>query len=190
MKVFKLAILLLLAQPVVAQKIIVTDLSCEHKVDPIGLDVVQPRLSWKLNSTARDILQSAYSIRVSTDKKFSAKNIVWQSGKINSGESILQSYGGPALQSGKRYYWQVKVWDAKSESGWSNIAFFETGLLKTTDWQAKWIEPVQDTLKEMPGLLVRKDINLKKSFALLSFSITKISFVFMRHISKLVGLFF
>lgn len=165
MKVFKLAILLLIAQFAVAQKITVTDLSCEHKIDPIGLDVVQPRLSWKLNSTARNILQSAYSIRVSTDKKFSAKNIVWQSGKINAGESVLQSYGGPALQSGKRYYWQVKVWDAKSESVWSNIAFFETGLLQASDWQAKWIEPVQDTLKEMPGLLVRKDINLKKKIA-------------------------
>ena len=131
MKFLKIALLLLLTQISLAQKLLVVDLSCEHKTDPMGVDVMQPRFSWKINGTGRNIMQTAYSIRVATDKNFTAKNIIWQSGKINSAESVLQSYAGTTLQSGQRYYWQVKVWDAnKNESAWSNAAFWEMGLLQ------------------------------------------------------------
>ena len=163
MKFLKIALLLLLTQISLAQKLLVVDLSCEHKTDPMGVDVMQPRFSWKINGTGRNIMQTAYSIRVATDKNFTAKNIIWQSGKINSAESVLQSYAGTTLQSGQRYYWQVKVWDAnKNESAWSNAAFWEMGLLQPEAWKANWIEPVQDTVRHMPGLLVRKNFVLKK----------------------------
>ena len=163
MKFLKIALLLLLTQISLAQKLLVVDLSCEHKTDPMGVDVMQPRFSWKINGTGRNIMQTAYSIRVATDKNFTAKNIIWQSGKINSAESVLQSYAGTTLQSGQRYYWQVKVWDAnKNESAWSNAAFWEMGLLQPEAWKANWIEPVQDTVRHMPGLLIRKNFVLKK----------------------------
>ena len=69
------ALLLLLATlQLPAQKIMVTDLTCEHKVNPMGVDVT-PRLSWKLNGTGRNIMQAAYSIKVATDINFSTKHI-------------------------------------------------------------------------------------------------------------------
>ncbi len=165
MKFLSIALLLLLTQVTFAQKIMVADLSCEHKINPLGVDVL-PRLSWKLSGPGRNIMQTAYSIRVATDKNFSSKNTVWQSGKITSDASVLLPYGGAALQSGKRYYWQVKVWDAGgNESAWSSPAFWETALLQPQDWKAQWIEPVQLEDRRMPGLLVRKDFSVPKKIA-------------------------
>ena len=157
---------MLLAQTTSAQKLALYDLTCEHKTNPVGVDVSQPRLSWKINSNTRNCLQAAYSVRVSTTKKFSSKDITWQSGKIISEESILQSYNGTALQPGKRYYWQVKVWDAdKNESAWSEVAFWETGLLSPKNWQANWIEPKQDTSRYMPAVLLRNNFGVAKKVA-------------------------
>ncbi|MEP6749062.1 MAG: family 78 glycoside hydrolase catalytic domain, partial [Bacteroidota bacterium] len=165
MKFLRTVLLLLLTQSIFAQKLLVTDLSCEHKINPMGVDVI-PRLSWKLDGTGRNISQSAYSIRVATDNKFSSKKTAWQSGKINSSESVLLTYAGAALQSGKRYYWQVKVWDASgNESAWSTPAFWETGLLQLQDWKARWVEPVQLEDRHMPGLLLRKEFVVQKKIA-------------------------
>ena len=166
MKVLRILLLILLAHSALAQKLALYDLSVEHKINPLGVDVPQPRLSWKINGADKNIMQSAYSIKVATDKNFSSKNTVWQSEKISSGESVLQSYSGPALQPGKRYYWQVKIWDVnKKESAWSEPAFWETGLLQPANWKANWVEPIQDTVRQMPGLLVRNNFSVAKKVA-------------------------
>ena len=166
MKRLQIALLLLLCQPVFAQKLMVTDLSCEHKINPMGVDVAAPRFSWKLNGPGRNIMQTAYSIRVASSKNFSANTISWQTGKVNSAESVLLPYGGSALQPGARYYWQVKIWDAANrESAWSSPAYWETGLLQAANWKAQWIEPAQSAERHMPGLLVRKDFAVQKKIA-------------------------
>ena len=77
-------------------------------------------------------MQTAYSIRVAIDPKFSASKTIWQSGKVASDESVLVSYKGPDLKPGQRYYWQVRVWDNKGRaSKWSEVAYWETGFIKT-----------------------------------------------------------
>ncbi len=166
MRYIQLAMLLLITQTITAQHLSVTDLSTEHKINPLGVDVLQPRFSWKLKGTGRNIMQAAYSIRVATDKNFSPKNIVWQSGKINSAASILQLYRGAALQPAIKYYWQVKVWDAaNNSSAWSSTAFWQMGLLAAGNWKANWIEPVQSAERHMPGLLVRKNFSMQKKIS-------------------------
>ena len=69
-----------------SQQLIVSDLTCEHKSDPLGIDVIQPRLSWKIKNAGKNMLQTAYSVRVSTDPRFRASKIVWQTGKVAGGE--------------------------------------------------------------------------------------------------------
>src|SRR5260221_14377698 len=76
----------------------------ENLPDPVGIDVPQPRFSWQLVSTKRNSTQLAYEIKVTA-----GKSPVWSSGKINSGQSVLVTYAGAALQSGKKYNWQVRV---------------------------------------------------------------------------------
>src|SRR6056297_619332 len=44
-----------------------SQLRTEYLNDPRGLDEQQPRLSWQVNSTARDQLQTAYRILVASD---------------------------------------------------------------------------------------------------------------------------
>ena len=108
------------------QVLSVKDLTIDHKKDPVGIEVLQPRFSWKIEGPVRNIMQTAYSIRVATDEKFSSAKIIWQSGKVQSDQSILVPYNGPELKSGQRYYWQVKITDnKKNESKWSEPAFWE-----------------------------------------------------------------
>ena len=58
---------------------IVKDLRVEYMKNPVGIDVTQPRFSWKMESKERGAAQSAYTIVVSTDKAF--KKTVWNSGE-------------------------------------------------------------------------------------------------------------
>lgn len=140
----------------------VTNLFTENLVNPISIDAQQPRFSWQLTATGmHNVLQTAYEIKISTDQK---KQIVWNSGKVLSDQSLYIPYGGPALVSGQRYYWQVKVWDNHGKSShWSNIAWWQMGLLNVSDWHAKWIIPsFADKSSLQPSPLFRKSFNLKK----------------------------
>jgi alpha-L-rhamnosidase len=141
------------------------DLTCDHLKNPLGHGSPQPRLSWKLRSSQRNTLQSAYQIRVASSAIFDAKSLVWDSGKRMSEESILQNYAGPALQSGRRYHWQVRIWDQNGqESPWSETAWWEMGLLSAQDWQAQWIDPEKeiDVKKSNPASYLRKAFALNK----------------------------
>ncbi len=163
MKYLSYFLFLLLNSSIFAQ-VQITEMTCEHQQNPMGIDVLNPRLSWKLKAQERNILQTAYQIRVSSTQAFEKKNLVWDSGKTPSGESILQVYKGTALQSGKMYFWQVKVWDNQGrDTDWSNTASWEMGLLSINDWKAQWIEPTTQALPEIDN---SKALMLRKNFAL------------------------
>lgn len=145
-----------------AQSLVVKDLTCEHKVSPV-IDVQNPRLSWKIMATENNISQTAYQIRVSTDSSFSSPKLVWNSGKVMSDESVLQKYQGDKLNSGEKYYWQVKVWDNKGrETPWSAPSQWETGLLHPSEWIAQWIELKGDTNRYSPSPYLRKEFTISK----------------------------
>ena len=135
----------LCASPSIAAKSdpVIGGLKTEYQSDPLGLDVAEPRFSWRLNSRARGAGQSAYEIRVATDAAaLRDASLIWDSGKINSRQSVFLSYGGPALHSRTRYFWQVRAWDERgSDLGWSRIANWEMGLLSPAEWSADWISP-------------------------------------------------
>ena len=137
----------------------------EHLVNPVGIETVQPRFSWQLQSGKRNVLQTAYEIRVGSDATSlsSTKDLVWNSGKVSSDSSVFVSYKGGPLQSGKRYYWQVRVWDNSGKaSAWSVPSFFQMAFLTPSDWKARWIEPgfEEDSLRPSP--LFRKEFSSPK----------------------------
>jgi len=153
-KIFYLTIALQLISFISFSQLKVQSLITEHLTDPVSLDVTTPRFGWQLVSDKRNVIQRAYEIKVDLDK-----SNVWSSGKVASGESVHVPYNGVALQSDKKYTWQVRVWDNKgNQSAWSEMATFQMGLLKTSDWKAKWIEPgfVEDTLMR-PSPIFRKE---------------------------------
>ena len=142
-----------------------TGLRTEYKVNPVGIDTRKPRLSWQIHSGERGITQSAYQVRVAGSERGlqSGGDIVWDSGRVESDESIHRVYGGPALQSGKRYYWQVRIWDASGRaSDWSAPAYWEMGLLEPADWQVPWIEPDlrEDASKSGPAPMLRREFKV------------------------------
>lgn len=189
MKSFRLTLFFLyLFGSTYAQDLSVKELTCEHKINPLGIDILQPRFSWKITGSGNNILQVAWSIRVSGDNKFSKGKMVWQSGKIESDESILQAYNGPALISGQRYYWQVRIWDNKGRaSNWSPTAFWEMGLLSQSEWKAKWIEMEGDTIQNSPSPYFRKEFQIGKKIADARIYVTSHGFYQLHLNGKKVG---
>jgi alpha-L-rhamnosidase len=162
MKRIFLYLLFVLPVTCLAQSPVVDRLSSEYLVNPIGIDITHPRLSWKIVATQNNTLQQAYNITVATDASFSSSKTVWNTGKVNSDSSVLITYNGTALKSATRYYWRVKIWDNHSHtSAWSKPAYFETGLLATSDWTASWIQP-NDSVRRIPALMLRKQFSTSK----------------------------
>ena len=127
------------------------DLRCEYLVDPLGIDVVKPRLSWKLESIQRGQKQSAYRLLVASTAEKLKRNVgdVWDSGVVKSSQSIHVVYDGKALESDRKYFWKVKVWGAdKKASGWSKSAGWSMGLLERADWSGEWVSINKGDLKE------------------------------------------
>ena len=124
----------------------VSELRCEFRHDPVGLDVEKPRLSWVFNSERRSERQTAYQVLAASSPKRLAKNQgdLWDSGKVLSENQVQAEYAGRQLASHQSCYWRVRAWDAKGKpSPWSATAAFTMGLLQPTDWQAQWIsDPV------------------------------------------------
>lgn len=145
------------------------NLRCEYLKNPIGIDIQKPRLSWQLEvkDDAQNIMQQAYKIQISrtVDGFDKTKHLLWDSGKVLSDQSLHVEYKGGKLNSRDRLYWRVKVWDNQGrESKWSVISYWEMGLLRTTDWEAAWIEPVLQEEKKAnnPSPMLRKVFKLKK----------------------------
>ena len=110
------------------------DLSVEYKKSPVGLDDVQPRFSWKLRTEKQDTHQITYRLQVRCEA------VCWDTGWVESDQSILIPYAGPALAPRTEYRWEVTVWTDQGEEA-TAASGFETGLLSGSAFQgrAKWI---------------------------------------------------
>ncbi|MFC5172059.1 alpha-L-rhamnosidase [Streptomyces mutomycini] len=118
----------------------VTGPTVEYVRHPLGLDTPRPRLSWPIASDSPGTAQAAYQVRVATAVDGLGDPDVWDSGKVESAQSVLVPYAGPALASRTRYFWSVRVWDTDGRaSAWSEPSWWETGLLEASDWSAGWI---------------------------------------------------
>lgn len=142
---FPLCLLLatsLISPPGVAQDLVVDHLRCEYRMDPTGLDVREPRVSWTLKSSRRGERQTAYRIRAASSREGLIRNDadLWDSGRVTSDQTIHVPYAGLPLASRQTVWWQVRVWDREGEpSAWSAPATWTMGLLEPSDWQAQWI---------------------------------------------------
>lgn len=129
------------------------NLRCEFLKDPLGIDVTQPRLSWNFTANGENQQQRAYQILAARSEENLKSGVgdLWDSGKVNSGQSVLVPYAGEKLTSRMRVYWQVRVWNQDNQpSDWSRPAEWEMGLLEPSDWKAKWIGLSEDKKPDSP----------------------------------------
>lgn len=166
MRIITLISVLLCSLSAFAQKapLQVYDLTCEHHVNPIGLDAAVPRFSWKIRSGDEGVIQSEYELRVSKEKDFTPLSFI---AILPSDQSVMVPYAGTPLQPNTRYYWQVRVRDNKgNRSPWSSLAWFETGFMGKP-WQAKWIEPekVISDKESLAPTLLRKRVDLTRKIS-------------------------
>ena len=166
-------------------KVATHDLRTEYLTNPIQLDTKKPRLSWKLkpaNAGARNISQKAYQVLVasSEDLLVRDKGDLWDSGRVDSDQSILVRYAGSELKSLQRCFWKVRVWDQDGQpSEWSETVSWELAFLDAKDWSgSEWIGHDKDTrdsehsarlhlhtkkeLDSNPSPLLRKEIGIDK----------------------------
>ena len=119
-----------------------TNLRCEYLTNPLGIEETHPRFSWVETSPGRAAKQSAYRIVVasSEEKLFEGKADLWDSGKIASDQTAQIPYSGKPLHSREAAYWKVQIWDSRGHRSQSvGSAYWEMGLLKKSDWKAKWV---------------------------------------------------
>jgi alpha-L-rhamnosidase len=128
-----------------AQTIRPVVLQCEYRVDPVGIDIQNPSLSWQLETTSeglRNQKQTGYQILVASSPEVLSldKGDLWNSEMVQSDQSIHVMYAGKPLKSLDRCYWKVRVQDGDGAlSGWSAPARWEMGLLSRVDWKGNWI---------------------------------------------------
>ena len=123
-------------------------LTCEYRENPVGIDVVQPRLSWVVESDERGQRQTAYRVLVASTAELLAtdRSDLWDSGRVASSETIQIAYGGGGLEPGRTCWWKVRVWDGGGRASlWSEPASWTMGLfLDGLAEGARWIGAVPD----------------------------------------------
>jgi alpha-L-rhamnosidase len=116
-------------------------LRCEYRKNPMGIDVLQPRLSWQMRSNLRGAHQTAYQILIAPSETSldSGRGLLWDSGRVETDQSTHVPYNGLTLVSGQRVYWKVRVWNEVGQESESSFAWWEMGLLERTHWEAQWV---------------------------------------------------
>jgi alpha-L-rhamnosidase len=161
-----LTAVLFLAMPGLACALGVGQLTTNGRVNPLGIAADHLAFGWVVTSEGRDVTQRAYEIRVGTSP---GQGNVWDSQRVESNRQLgVMLPDSVTLAAATRYFWQVKVWDARGdESSWSGPAWFETGLLSKSDWDgAEWITGAPGSLPLLRGTFeAKKDVRSARVYA-------------------------
>jgi alpha-L-rhamnosidase len=94
-----------------------------------------PRFSWRFRDTPRNFRQENYRIQVAEDRAF--HRLVWDSGIVESGQSHLVEYRGPALKECTPYWFRVSAaGKGVRTAGWCEPEWFETA---PREWRSAFI---------------------------------------------------
>ncbi|MDD4031951.1 MAG: family 78 glycoside hydrolase catalytic domain [Bacteroidales bacterium] len=138
----------------------VVDLRCEYLVNPIGIDVDKPRLSWRIQDLRMGALQQAVQIVIDTDSSVvaSGRGSILKSRKMDSDQNFFVPEG-IIFEPFTRYYWSVRVWDLEEKvTDFAPVAYFETGMISQTNWNGDWISDSHN-ISEKRAPYFRKEFN-------------------------------
>ncbi|MDD3797051.1 MAG: family 78 glycoside hydrolase catalytic domain, partial [Lachnospiraceae bacterium] len=142
---------------------------CEYMKDPVGLDMEKPRFSWMLESEAPNKTigaeedekafadrkrsgrkgavehiqkgehQLSYHILVNKEISFGKRTCVWDSGVVDSDETLNVVFDGDKLETATDYYYKVTIVTSGGRTLESDTGHFLTGLMPGEKWEAGWI---------------------------------------------------
>jgi alpha-L-rhamnosidase len=104
----------------------ITHLICEYHTNPLGIDVTAPRFGWRMQTGRLGARQVAYRIMAASDPLSLSEDKVdlWDTGKIDSDQSVQVTYVGKPLASRQKVFWNVTVWDETGAAIQSDTAWF------------------------------------------------------------------
>ena len=138
------------------------NLNTDGQVKANAITNEKPIFNWQLKLPLKTSKQTGYQVIVASSEATLKKNLgdIWDTKKVVSTELKTQEYAGKPLESGKKYFWKMKIWNEKAKAGaWSAVQNFTMGTLKKTDWVANWIG------KNDPNK-VAKPLDFQKEFKL------------------------
>jgi alpha-L-rhamnosidase len=144
------------------------DLRCQGAVAPLGIDAAAPALSWKIAGDGRGLRQTAYRIQVASrpDRLAADRPDLWDSGRVESDETVGIAYAGRPLASFRRVSWRVRVWDQNGrESAWSEPSDWAMGILRPEEWRAVWIGAQPGENPPAATRLLRREFSVRARLA-------------------------
>ena len=132
----------------------IADMRCEYLASPISVDTPSPRFTWTYED-ADAFVQAGYRLCVATALEKLNHPDIWNSGEIAGSRPFAAMPDGGLLVSRTPYYWRVEAWDAGGRRIVSPVAEFETALMETSEWQARWITDAHDK-DFVPALMLRR----------------------------------
>ena len=136
----------------------------EFLKNPIGLETTSPRLSWRIEDARKGARQTAYRIVAasSAGKLESEEYDLWDTGRVESDNTLEIPYAGKTLRPRNTVFWRVMVWDKDNlPSLWSDTVTFEIGLFGKGCVTALWIGARKPrTRPGMPAPMFRKSFDL------------------------------
>ena len=150
----------------------ITALRVEYRREPLGVDEEHPRFSWRIETRLRGLRQVAWQVEVASSEEdlLAGKADMWNSGQVVSDTSIQIEYRGRPLESNRKYFWRVRIWDNNGVSHLSAVSFWRTGLFHRNEWKAFWIglartspndAPVQEH-RRLAARYLRKEFHVRK----------------------------
>ncbi|MDD7233947.1 MAG: family 78 glycoside hydrolase catalytic domain [Bacteroidales bacterium] len=116
-----------------------SDLRCEYLESPISIDTQTPRFTWTYSGDS-GFTQDSYTVSVASAEEKLSDPDIWCSGAIVSAAPFAIMPDTGLLESDRKYYWQVKAWNADSTQVLiSGPEEFRTAMMDRTDWKAHWI---------------------------------------------------
>lgn len=123
-------------------------LDLDGRVLVIGTDNARPVFHYSAGSDGNMKVITSYQITVHRNPDF----LVWDSGKVSAEAMPYITYSGEDLKAGTRYSARIRLWNEQDQvTDFSPECVFETGFLRE-NWQAEWIEPVQEAAVEEESL--------------------------------------
>lgn len=141
----------------------VSEITVQYLKHPAGLEG-RPWFGWKMESDRRNVVQKAYRLEIGADEAF--EQVLWQSGWVESRESVHVEAEGFVPASCHKYYVRVQLRDSQEESGFSEPFSFVTAIQRQEEWAAQFITAEDPEDRDKSGsTCLRKEIHLSGDVA-------------------------